>query len=466
MTGKSYFPTMWRSLIPFESKRCANIEHFQKSAAENERTRGCSPESGHLWYDTLEMATPTMNGSALTAVETCPAEFREILHAAACATELTFEQGLVLATAEGSALDALVSVADHLRRETVGDAITYVVNRNINFTNVCFVGCSFCGFGRGPGAADAYSLSFDEVAHRAREAWERGATEVCVQGGLPRDLDGFFYRDLLRAIKHAIPGMHVHAFSPMEIDYGVTKTGMALRDYLQMMKDEGLGSIPGTAAEILDDRVRKELSPNKLPASRWVEIITTAHDLGIPTTSTMMYGHVEEPADWVRHMLLLRAIQKRTGGFTEFVPLGFIHENTRLYRHGGARPGAKREEHLRVHALARVLLHGAIKNLQVSWVKLGFEMSLACLQAGANDFSGTLMEESISKAAGATFGEYVSPEEFRARIRSIGRVPAERTTTYKIWRLFDDPKQDPRPEAPHLPMVRPESHVPYTEGAY
>jgi FO synthase len=407
-----------------------------------------------------------MNGGGLTAVETCAAEVREILHAATCGTELTFEQGLLLATAEGSAPDALVAVADHLRRETVGDAITYVVNRNINFTNVCFVGCSFCGFGRGPGAADAYSLSFEEVVRRAREAWERGATEVCVQGGLPRDLDGFFYRDLLRAIKHAIPEMHVHAFSPMEIDYGVTKTGMALRDYLKMMKDEGLGSIPGTAAEILDDRVRKELSPNKLPAGRWVEIITAAHDLGIPTTSTMMYGHVEEPADWVRHILLLRAIQKRTGGFTEFVPLGFIHENTRLYRHGGARPGAKREEHLRVHALARVLLHGAIKNLQVSWVKLGFETSLACLQAGANDFSGTLMEESISKAAGATFGEYVSPEEFRARIRSIGRVPAERTTTYKIRRMFDQPEGDPRAAAAQLPVIRTQSRATYTEGAY
>ncbi len=407
-----------------------------------------------------------MNESSATAVEACPVEVREILQAAACGAELTFEQGLVLATADGASLEALIAVADKLRRETVGDEITYVVNRNINFTNVCFVGCSFCGFGRGPGAADAYSLSFDEVVRRAREAWERGATEVCVQGGLPRDLDGFFYRDLLRAIKQAIPGMHVHAFSPMEIDYGVTKTGMALRDYLQMMKDEGLGSIPGTAAEILDDRVRKELSPNKLPAGRWVEIITAAHELGIPTTSTMMYGHVEEPADWVRHMLLLRAIQKRTGGFTEFVPLGFIHEKTRLYRHGGARPGAKREEHLRVHALARVLLHGAIKNLQVSWVKLGFETSLACLQAGANDFSGTLMEESISKAAGATFGEYVSPEEFRARIRSIGRVAAERTTTYKIRRIFDEPEHDLQTAAAQLPLVRGESHVTYTEGAY
>src|SRR5882762_9534696 len=412
------------------------------------------------------MTTPPRNAINLTVFQACPSEVREILHAAASGDELTFEQGLLLATGEGPALQALVAFGDQLRRETVGDAITYVVNRNINFTNVCFVGCSFCGFGRGPGAADAYSLSFDEVVRRAREARERGATEVCVQGGLPRDLDGFFYRDLLRAIKHAIPAMPVHAFSPMEIDYGVTKTGMALRDYLQMMKDEGLGSIPGTAAEILDDRVRQELSPNKLPAVRWVEIITAAHELGIPTTSTMMYGHVEEPADWVRHMLLLRAIQKRTGGFTEFVPLGFIHENTRLYRHGGSRPGAKREEHLRVHALARVLLHGAIKNLQVSWVKLGFEMSLACLQAGANDFSGTLMEESISKAAGATFGEYVSPEEFRARIRSIGRVPAERTTIYKIRRSFDDLQLDPQPTSAHLPIVRPESHVPYTEGSY
>src|SRR5467141_658532 len=382
------------------------------------------------------MATPTINGTALPAVETCPAEVREILHAAASRAELTFAQGLLRATAEGAALEALLAVADQLRREAVGDAITYVVNRNINFTNVCFVGCSFCGFGRGPSAADAYSLSFEEVVRRAREAWDRGATEVCIQGGLPRDLDGFFYRDLLRAVKRAIPEMHVHAFSPMEIDYGVLKTGMPLRDYLQMMKDEGLGSIPGTAAEILDDRVRQELSPNKLPARRWVEIITAAHELGIPTTSTMMYGHVEEPADWVRHVLLLRAIQKRTGGFTEFVPLGFIHQNTRLYRHGGARPGAKREEHLRVHALARVLLHGAIKNLQVSWVKLGFEMSLACLQAGANDFSGTLMEESISKAAGAAFGECVWPEEFRAMIRSLGRIPAERTTTYRIRHTF------------------------------
>jgi FO synthase len=399
-------------------------------------------------------------------VRDCSAEFRQCLEDACAGKEVTFEQGLLLAGAEGTQLRALVATADALRTATIGGTITYVVNRNINFTNVCFVGCSFCGFGKGPGAADAYSLGVEDVVRKASEAWEKGATEVCIQGGLPRDLNGFFYRDILRGIKQAIPGMHVHAFSPMEISYGVDKTGMPLRNYLQMLKDEGLGSIPGTAAEILDDRVRRQLSPNKLPVARWVEIITAAHELGIPSTSTMMYGHVEEPADWVRHILLLRAIQKRTGGFTEFVPLGFVHTNTRLYRHGGARPGAGREEHLRVHALARVLLHGTIRNIQVSWVKLGFDTSLACLNAGANDFSGTLMEENISKAAGANFGEYVASEEFRRMIRSIGRVPAERTTTYKILRAFEEATEDAPKATTALPLLGGQRSFSYPEGAY
>ncbi len=410
----------------------------------------------------------------------CPPDVRELLLAAREGRTLTFEQGLLLANVSGPALGALIAAGDTLRRETVGDTITYVVNRNINFTNVCFVGCSFCGFARGPGAADAYSHSPDHVVQKAREAWDRGATEVCIQGGLPRDLDGFFYRDILRAIKRAIPEMHVHAFSPMEISYGIDKTGMPLRDYLQMLKDEGLGSIPGTAAEILDDRVRRRLSPNKLPVARWIEIVTAAHELGIPSTSTMMYGHVEEPADWVRHILLLRSIQKRTGGFTEFVPLGFIHEKTRLYQHGGARAGAERDDHLRVHALSRILLHRAIKNIQVSWVKLGFPLSLDCLNAGANDFSGTLMEESISKAAGANFGEFVEPAEFRRMIRSINRTPAERTTSYKIRRIFDatqetesiEPARSTNRDSTSLfPLVSasdapPAHHVTHGESAY
>lgn len=408
-----------------------------------------------------------MSQKTLSRVLTqCASRARDSLESVLQGQEPSFDEGLCLATAEGADLEALAAVADYLRSETVGRTVTYVVNRNINFTNVCFVGCSFCGFGRGPQASDAYSLSFEEIVRRAREAWDCGATEVCIQGGLPRDLDRFFYRDLLRAIKGALPAMHVHAFSPMEIDYGVWKTGLPLREYLQMMKDEGLGSIPGTAAEILDDRIRQQLSPNKLPVARWVEIITTAHELSIPSTSTMMYGHVEEPADWVRHLLLLRSIQKRTAGFTEFVPLGFIHQNTRLYKHGGARPGAARDEHLRVHALSRVLLHGAIRNVQVSWVKLGIETSLACLQAGANDFGGTLMEENISKAAGATFGEYVSPEEFRAHIREISRVPAERSTTYKIRRTFERREDDPSSALPALRLARSENHTGYTEGAY
>jgi len=400
------------------------------------------------------------------ALSHCTPAVRDGLEAVLHNEVPSFAQGLQLANAEGSDLQALAAVADHVRIATVGKTITYVVNRNINFTNVCFVGCSFCGFGRGPQAADAFSFSFEEVVRRSQEAWDCGATEVCIQGGLPRDLDGFFYRDLLRAIKRAIPAMHIHAFSPMEIDYGVLKTGMPLPDYLRMLKEEGLGSIPGTAAEILDDRIRLQLSPNKLPVARWVEIITAAHELEIPSTSTMMYGHVEEPADWVRHLMLLRSIQQRTGGFTEFVPLGFIHQNTRLYKHGGARPGAMREEHLRVHALSRVLLGGAIRNIQVSWVKLGIETSLACLQAGANDFGGTLMEENISKAAGATFGEYVAPEEFRNHIRKIGRFPAERSTTYKIRRTFERPEEDPPSVTPPFRLVRTENHSPYSEGAY
>ena len=379
--------------------------------------------------------------------------------------ELGFHEGLHLAQSDGADLVALVKAADELRRRAVGDDVTYVVNRNINFTNVCIVGCAFCGFARSPGALDAYSLTLEQIAQKAVEARRHGATEVCIQGGLPKNLDGFFYRDILLAIKAALPDMHIHAFSPMEIDYGVEKTGMPLREYLLMLKDAGLGSIPGTAAEILDDDVRNQLSPNKLRVSRWVEIIRAAHSLGIPSTSTLMYGHVESSEHWVRHILLLRDIQKDSGGFTEFVPLGFIHQNTRLYRRDHARPGSSLREHLAIHALSRVLLHGWIHNLQVSWVKMGFELSLACLQAGANDFSGTLMEENISKSAGATFGEYVSPEEFRRMIRRIGRIPAERSTTYKILRRFSA-AHDEAPAAPRLKLAGEEHHNAYTGSSY
>ena len=345
-------------------------------------------------------------------------------------TDLSLEESYALATSEGDDLLGLLVAANLLRAELAGNLVTYVVNRNINFTNICFVGCKFCAFSRGPRESDTYFLTLDQMAQKAIEAWQLGATEVCIQGGLPHDLPKFHYRDILRAIKNAVPRMHIHAFSPMEIVYGVELTGMPLEDYLAMLRDNGLGTLPGTAAEILDDQIRHILSANKLSTARWVEVIRTAHRCGIRTTSTLMYGHTETPDHWVRQMMLLGKIQSETGGFTEFVPLGFVHQNTLLFHQGLARSGPTLAEHLKVHALARLLLAGSINNIQVSWVKLNRRLSQLCLQAGANDYGGTLMEENISREAGATAGQYTSPEDFQSLIREMGRIPAERNTTY------------------------------------
>jgi 7,8-didemethyl-8-hydroxy-5-deazariboflavin synthase CofH subunit len=352
--------------------------------------------------------------------------------------ELSYEEGLILAHTTGSELEALVLAADLVRRERVGEVITYVINRNINFTNICFIGCRFCAFSRAPREKDAYFLSFDEIAKRSQEAWQQGATEVCIQGGLPHGLDPFYYRDILQVIKAATPEMHIHAFSPMEIVYGVELTQMPLAEYLCMLKENGLSTLPGTAAEILDDAVRHQIERIKLKVKEWVEVITTAHRLGIRTTSTMMYGHTETEEHWVRHLLLLRDIQKETGGFTEFVPLGFVHQFTQLYRSGDARPGPTLDEHLKVHALSRLMLQGSIDNIQVSWVKMSRDLAQMCLRAGANDYGGTLMNENISRLAGATAGEYLSPEDFQQRITELGRIPAERTSTYSILRRFEN----------------------------
>src|SRR6202166_2731141 len=340
------------------------------------------------------------------------------------------EQCGLLANAEGDDLLGLLVAADALRRELAGNIVTYVVNRNINFTNVCFVGCKFCAFSRGPREADSYFHSLETMAQKATEAWAMGATEVCIQGGLPHGLPPFYYRDILRAIKQAVPGMHIHAFSPMEIVYGVELTGMPLPDYLRMLRDNGLDTLPGTAAEILDDDVRFVLSRNKLSTAQWKEVIRTAHQCGIRSTSTLMYGHVETPTHWVNQLELLRDIQQQTGGFTEFVPLGFVHQNTLLFHQGIARPGPTLAEHLKIHALARIMLAGAINNIQVSWVKLNRSLSQLCLHAGANDYGGTLMEENISREAGATAGQYTSPEDFQSLILEAGRIPAERNTVY------------------------------------
>jgi 7,8-didemethyl-8-hydroxy-5-deazariboflavin synthase CofH subunit len=340
------------------------------------------------------------------------------------------EQCLLLANAEGNDLLGLLTAADMLRRDLVGNLVTYVVNRNINFTNVCFVGCKFCAFSRGPRESDSYFHSLETMAQKALEAWTLGATEVCIQGGLPHGLPPFYYRDILRAIKAAVPSMHIHAFSPMEIVYGVELTAMPLPDYLHMLRDNGLDTLPGTAAEILDDDVRFVLSRNKLSTQQWKEVICTAHQCGIRSTSTLMYGHIETPAHWVNQLLLLREIQQQTGGFTEFVPLGFVHQNTLLFHQGIARAGPTLAEHLKIHALARIMLAGAINNVQVSWVKLNRRLSQLCLHAGANDYGGTLMEENISREAGATAGQYTSAEEFQSLILETGRIPAERNTTY------------------------------------
>ena len=339
-------------------------------------------------------------------------------------------QMLALADCKGDDLLGLLLAADQLRAELSGNLVTYVVNRNINFTNICFVGCKFCAFSRGPREHDTYFLSPQQVAEKAVEAWALGATEVCIQGGLPHDLPPFYYRDILRAVKNAVPRMHCHAFSPMEIVYGVELTGMTLRDYLLMLRDNGLDTLPGTAAEILDDQVRNILSRNKLSTSQWREVITTAHQLGIPSTSTLMYGHVEKTEHWVNQLLMLREMQQEDGGFTEFVPLGFVHQNTLLFQQGLARSGPTLAEHLKIHALARIVLAGFINNIQVSWVKLNRQLSQLCLHAGANDYGGTLMEENISREAGATAGQYTSPEQFQSLILEAGRIPAERNTTY------------------------------------
>ena len=343
---------------------------------------------------------------------------------------LSREECHVLANSTGDDLFGLAVAANEIRSRLVGDVISYVVTRNINFTNVCYVGCKFCAFSVAPRDGTAYFLTPEEVGAKAREAASWGATEVCIQGGLPRNLPPLYYRDVLRAVKSAVPGMHIHAFSPMEMQYGVELTGMALRDYLLMLKENGLDTLPGTAAEILDDSVRLVLSRNKLSTARWIEVIQTAHECGIRSTSTMMYGHRETTQHWVNQLLLLRDMQQRTGGFTEFVPLGFIHNNTLLFEQGLSRSGGTLEEHIKVHALARVLLAGSINHIQVSWVKLGREVSQLALLAGADDYGGTLFEENISRLAGATAGQYVSVDEFQQRIRELGRTPAQRNTTY------------------------------------
>ncbi len=339
-------------------------------------------------------------------------------------------QYFALATADGPALDAVAALADSLRKDAVGDDVTFVINRNINFTNICYTGCRFCAFAQRKGDADAFSLTTSEVADRAWEAHVAGATEVCMQGGIDPELPVTGYADLVRAVKARVPSMHVHAFSPMEIASGATKSGMGIREWLISLREAGLDTIPGTAAEILDDEVRWVLTKGKLPTSLWVDIVSTAHEIGLRSSSTMMYGHVDTPSHWVAHINVLRAIQDRTGGFTEFVPLPFVHQSSPLYLAGAARPGPTHRDNRAVHALARIMLHGRIPHIQTSWVKLGAQRSQVMLTGGANDLGGTLMEETISRMAGSQHGSAKSAAELVAIAEGIGRPARQRTTTY------------------------------------
>ncbi len=370
-------------------------------------------------------------------------EIGRILEAALEKRELSERDASALLSAEGADFFALLRAADLARSEDNGDDVSFVVTRNMNFTNVCYVGCTFCGFSRHRDESDSYDHPIETLLEKARDAVDRGATEFCIQGGIHPGKDHNHYRDILLAMKRDFPEIHLHAFSPEEIDFGHRKSGMELCDYLRWLMDAGLGTIPGTAAEILDDSVRAIVSPRKLNTARWVEIVKAAHSVGLSSTSTLMYGHIETVEQVAAHLNLLREIQRETGGFTEFVPLGFIHERNILFNHMNARPGASMPEDLRMIAVARLFLRPWISNIQMSWVKMGPKLAQMALLAGANDFGGTLMEESISRESGSQFGENLPQEEFRQLIRAVGRTPVERSTTYQILRRFDDPADDP-----------------------
>src|SRR5438445_7896120 len=366
---------------------------------------------------------------------------QSILGRALDGNEIGWQDALQLCEAKGPDFHATVSAADELRRRQVGDVVTYVINRNINFTTVCVKHCGFCAFSRTYRSEQGYFLPMEEIIRRVQEAVDMGATEVCMQAGLPPDMEGDFYIKLTRAVKDAVPAVHVHAFSPEEVLYGATRSGISILDYLVALKEAGLGSLPGTSAEILDQDVRDRISPGRITVRQWIEVITTAHGLGIPTTSTIMYGHIETPVHWVKHMNLLRDIQHETHGFTEFVPLSLVHQEAPMYQRKllkNVRQGATGAEVVKMHAVARLMLGPTFRNIQSSWVKEGPKLSQCLLTTGANDLGGTLINESISTSAGAQYGQLVGPAELHRLIRDVGRVPAQRDTLYGLIRTYRD----------------------------
>jgi FO synthase subunit 2 len=354
--------------------------------------------------------------------------------------EVTPDEAAILYGARGLDFHLVGMVADELRRRRVGDIVTFVINRNINFTNVCIKQCGFCAFSRDFREEEGYLLPTDEIVRRAKEAHSLGATEVCIQAGLPPDMDGGLYEKICRAIKSEIPEIHIHGFSPEEVLYGASRSRLSIKEYLVRLKEAGVNTLPGTAAEILDQRIRDKISPGRISVDDWVEVIKTAHRLGINSTATIMFGHIETPEDRVRHIAKIREIQKETGGFTEFVPLNFIHTDAPMYKHQlheGIRSGAGANDVLLTHAIARIMLNNYINNIQMSWVKEGPKMSQVLLMWGANDFGGTLINESISTSAGAQHGQLLRPKDIRRLTKEIGRIPAQRTTSYKIIKTYD-----------------------------
>ena len=398
---------------------------------------GTGNASSNQTTDATAGATPS-NASLTALLRSTSAKVSDILNKSLNDEDISEQEGLILFDTQGRDLDALIATADKLRENSVGDCGTFVITRNINFTNVCNMGCKFCGFAKRKNEAGAELLSMDEISNRAQEAWDRGATEVCIQGGLHPDLKGDHYRNILKAIKAQVPDMHIHAFSPFEIWYGARKSRMSTADFIQDLIDHGLGSMPGTAAEILDVEIRKKLTKDKLSTEQWIDIITTAHKLGLPTTATIMYGHVDSPKHWVEHIGKIRTIQQQTGGFTEFVPLGFVHYESPLYlSQPDVRPGPTADENIKMHAISRVMLNGWIDNIQASWVKLGPDYASAMLRAGANDIGGTLMNESITRASGGKNGQEIVPADMIKMIEKAGLHAARRNTLYQTIEKFE-----------------------------
>jgi 7,8-didemethyl-8-hydroxy-5-deazariboflavin synthase CofH subunit len=383
----------------------------------------------------------------LALLQACEGPVRAALERALEGREVSVEDALVLDTVRGAELRAVCAVADALRAAQVGDVATYVVNRNVNFTNVCVKACRFCAFSRTQRSEEGYLLDLEEIVRRVVEAHDLGATEVCIQAGLAPGMAPGFYADLCRAVKRATPGMHIHAFSPEEIKYGAGLAKVPIATFVEELRDAGLGSLPGTSAEILDDTLRARIAPGRIRTNEWIEVIQSAHRVGLPTTSTMMYGHVESSEHRVRHLALLRSLQKETGGFTEFVPLSFIPDEAPMFKRSlvkELRGGPPADEVARVHALARLILGATFRNVQVSWVKEGIERSIELLAGGANDLGGTLINESISTSAGSKHGQRLSPATLRRAIRAAGRVPAQRDTRYRTLRTFEgDGSDDP-----------------------